>query len=147
MLAAWRNTFSQHEFNDPFNSPASSYSDSMSFTVDLLAYDLITDMAYTATFEHTSASVDGKPRTQTYAEKPTNGRSRITTATPSPKQTDLTARSTARKDCPNPNPHPHTARLLGRGRAVRLASSARQFRMFRGWPRQCRAVSVASLSG
>jgi ketosteroid isomerase-like protein len=42
-----------------------SFSDCASFEFELLAYDVVGDMAYTAGFEHTSASVDGQPRTYT----------------------------------------------------------------------------------
>ena len=42
-----------------------SRSDCRSFEFELLAYDVVGDMAYTAGFEHTSASVDGQPRTCT----------------------------------------------------------------------------------
>ena len=65
VLGAWRNAFGQQEIDDLFTYLANSFSDCMSFTVDLLAYDVIGDMAYTAAFEHTSVSVDGKPRTYT----------------------------------------------------------------------------------
>lgn len=34
-------------------------------TVELLAFDVVGDMAYTAGFEHTTASVDSEPRTYT----------------------------------------------------------------------------------
>ena len=41
------------------------FSDCTSYEFELLAYDVVGDMAYTASFEHTSASVDGQPRTYT----------------------------------------------------------------------------------
>jgi len=37
----------------------------MRFEFELLACDVVGDMAYTAGFEHTSASVDRRPRTYT----------------------------------------------------------------------------------
>ena len=42
-----------------------SFSDCTSFAFELQAYDVVGDMAYTAGLEHTSASVDGEPRTYT----------------------------------------------------------------------------------
>ena len=48
-----------------FTSLGNSFSDCSSFEFEWLAYDVVGDMAYTAGFEHTSASVDGHPRTYT----------------------------------------------------------------------------------
>ena len=42
-----------------------SFSDCTSYTFELQAYDVVGDMAYTAGLEHTSASVDGQPRSYT----------------------------------------------------------------------------------
>jgi ketosteroid isomerase-like protein len=39
-----------------------TFSDCTSYRFGLLAYDVIGDMAYTAGREHTSAAVDGRPR-------------------------------------------------------------------------------------
>ena len=36
-----------------------------SYSLELQAFDFVGDMAYTAGLEHTSASVDGQPRTYT----------------------------------------------------------------------------------
>ena len=44
---------------------ATNFSDCSSYVFELLAYDVVGDMAYTAGLEHTSASVDGEPRTYT----------------------------------------------------------------------------------
>lgn len=65
VLGAWRNAFGQQEIDDLFGYLANSFSNCTSFTVDVLGYDVSGDMAYTAAFEHTSASVDGQPRTYT----------------------------------------------------------------------------------
>ena len=45
-----------------------------SYSVELQAFDVVGDMAYTAGLEHTSASVDGRPRnnlraTQVYRQE------------------------------------------------------------------------------
>jgi ketosteroid isomerase-like protein len=65
VLGAWRNASGQQEVDELFTSLAKSFSDCTSFEFELLAYDVVGDMAYTAAFEHTSVSVDGQPRTYT----------------------------------------------------------------------------------
>lgn len=62
VLGAWRNAFGQQELNDLFTGLAKQFSDCTSYRFELLAYDVVGDMAYTAGLEHTSASVDGEPR-------------------------------------------------------------------------------------
>lgn len=42
-----------------------SFSNCTSFIIEVLSYEVIGDVAYTAGLEHTSASVDGEPRTYT----------------------------------------------------------------------------------
>jgi len=63
VLGAWRNAHGQQEIDELFTALANSFSDCTSYAFDLQAYDVVGDMAYTAGLEHTSASVDGKPRT------------------------------------------------------------------------------------
>jgi ketosteroid isomerase-like protein len=65
VLGAWRNADGQQELDELFRSLGESFSDCTSYELELLAYDVVGDMAYTAGFEHTSASVDGQPRTYT----------------------------------------------------------------------------------
>lgn len=65
VLGAWRNAHGQSELDELFTSLAASFSDCTSFAFELQASDVIGDMAYTAGFEHTSASVNGEPRTYT----------------------------------------------------------------------------------
>jgi ketosteroid isomerase-like protein len=65
VLGAWRNAYGQYELDELFTSLAASFSDCTSFAFELQAYDVIGDMAYTAGLEHTSASVNGEPRTYT----------------------------------------------------------------------------------
>lgn len=62
VLGAWRNAFGQHELDELFTGLAKQFSDCTSYRVELLAYGVTGDMAYTAGLEHTSASVDGEPR-------------------------------------------------------------------------------------
>jgi len=65
VLGAWRNAYGQEQLEDLFGSLADSFSDCESYRFELYAYDVVGTMAYTAGFEHTSASVDGKPRSYT----------------------------------------------------------------------------------
>jgi ketosteroid isomerase-like protein len=65
VLGAWRNANGQHEVEELFTFLGDSFSNCTSFAIEVVAYDVIGDMAYTAGLEHTSASVDGQPRTYT----------------------------------------------------------------------------------
>ena len=62
VLGAWRNAFGQQELDVLFAGLAKQFSNCTSYRFELLAYDVVGDMAYTAGLEHTSASVDGQPR-------------------------------------------------------------------------------------
>jgi ketosteroid isomerase-like protein len=62
VLGAWRNAHGQDELNELFTSLGRSFSDCTSYTFELQAYDVVGDMAYTAGLEHTSANVNGHPR-------------------------------------------------------------------------------------
>jgi ketosteroid isomerase-like protein len=63
VLGAWRNAYGQREVSELFTSLSNSFSDCTSFAIEVQAYDVIGDMAYTAGLEHTSVLVDGEPRT------------------------------------------------------------------------------------
>ena len=65
VVGAWRNAHGRDELEDLFDSLADSFSDCTSYRFELYAHAVVGDMAYTAGFEHTSASVDGQPRTYT----------------------------------------------------------------------------------
>ena len=65
VLGAWRNARGQEEIDELFTALGTSFSECTSYAFDLQAYDVVGDMAYTAGLEHTSASVDGQPRTYT----------------------------------------------------------------------------------
>ena len=62
VLGAWRNAFGQQELDELFAGLAKQFSNCTSYRFELLAYEVVGDMAYTAGLEHTSASVDGQPR-------------------------------------------------------------------------------------
>jgi ketosteroid isomerase-like protein len=65
VLGAWRNASGQREVDELFAFLGDSVSNCTAFDIEVLAYDVVGDMAYTAALEHTSASVDGQPRTYT----------------------------------------------------------------------------------
>ncbi|MEJ1194398.1 nuclear transport factor 2 family protein [Pseudarthrobacter sp. NPDC055928] len=65
VLGAWRNAHGQQELDGLFTALAAGFSDCASYEFELLAYDVVGNMAYTAGLEHTSASVNGAPRTYT----------------------------------------------------------------------------------
>ncbi len=65
VLGALRNAQGQAELDELFTALGSAFSDCTSYTFELQAYDVVGDMAYTAGFEHTSASFNGQPRTYT----------------------------------------------------------------------------------
>jgi ketosteroid isomerase-like protein len=65
VLGAWRNANGLHEVNELFTLLGNSFSDCTSYATEIVAYDVVGDMAYTAGLEHISASVDGQPRSYT----------------------------------------------------------------------------------
>lgn len=65
VLGAWRNAVGTSEVDELFTALEGSFSACTSYRFELLAADVVGDMAYTAGLEHISASVDGQPRTYT----------------------------------------------------------------------------------
>lgn len=65
VLGAWRNAHGQRELDELFAALGASFSDCTSYRFEPVSYDVVGDMAYTEGLEHTSASVDGRPRTYT----------------------------------------------------------------------------------
>ncbi|MGN6636275.1 MAG: nuclear transport factor 2 family protein [Oryzihumus sp.] len=65
VLGAWRNAFGQGQLGELFTDLAAGFSDCTSYALELQASDVVGDMAYTVCLEHTSASVEGTPRTYT----------------------------------------------------------------------------------
>ncbi|MCT9092462.1 DUF4440 domain-containing protein [Streptomyces sp. ASQP_92] len=65
VLGAWRNACGQREINELFTALAETFSTCTSYEFELMSYDVVGDMAYTAGMEHTSTSVGGEPRTYT----------------------------------------------------------------------------------
>ena len=65
ILGAVRNAHGQEELDELLSALGKRFSDCTSYAFELLAFDVVGDMAFTAGFEHTSTSVDGQPRTYT----------------------------------------------------------------------------------
>jgi len=65
LLGAWKNASGQQEVDELFAHLAESISDCTSYELELLEAEVRGDTAYTVGFEHTSASVNGVPRTYT----------------------------------------------------------------------------------
>lgn len=65
ILGAWRQARGLRELEEVFSYLEVSFSDCTSYSFELQEYDVVGDMAYTSGLEHSSVSVDGKPRTYT----------------------------------------------------------------------------------
>ena len=65
MLGSWKSTTNRAETTELFESLAETFSDFASYSFDLVAADVVGDMAYTVGYEHTQASINGEPRTYT----------------------------------------------------------------------------------
>ena len=65
VLGAWKNACGQHELDALFAHLAESFSDCVSYELEIVEAEVLGDAAYTVGLEHTSASVDGVPRTYT----------------------------------------------------------------------------------
>src|SRR6476661_3416727 len=59
VLGAWRNAIGQQDVQELFAFLGDSFSNCTASSIEVLACDVVGDMAYTASLEHTSASVDG----------------------------------------------------------------------------------------
>ena len=65
VLGASKNASGQQELDELFADLADRFSDCRSYEFELLEAEVLGDAAYTAGFEHASASVNGVPRTYT----------------------------------------------------------------------------------
>jgi ketosteroid isomerase-like protein len=65
VFGAWKNVDGQEELAALFHALEQDFSDCRSFSLELVAADVVGDAAYTVGFEHTQASVRGEPRTYT----------------------------------------------------------------------------------
>ena len=65
VLGAWKAGTGQQEVGELFRRLEDSFSECTSYALDVVAADVSGDMAYTVGYEHTSASINGEPRTYT----------------------------------------------------------------------------------
>jgi ketosteroid isomerase-like protein len=65
VLGAWKSANGQEELRELFRHLEASFSDCTSYSHDIVAADVVGDMAYTVGYEHTQASVNGEPRRYT----------------------------------------------------------------------------------
>src|SRR5919107_240850 len=62
VLGAWRSAAGQEELRDLFYSFAETFSNCTSHVYEVVAADVVGEMAYTAGYEQTQVSVNGEPR-------------------------------------------------------------------------------------
>jgi ketosteroid isomerase-like protein len=65
VLGAWKSGTGRNEAGAIFRELEKSFSDCTSYTHDVVAADVMGDMAYTVGYEHTQARVNGHPRRYT----------------------------------------------------------------------------------
>ena len=65
ILGAAGNVYGQRGVDVAFAWLEKSFSDCTSYVFEVMAYDVVGDMAYTAGLEHTSTSMNGEPRSYT----------------------------------------------------------------------------------
>jgi ketosteroid isomerase-like protein len=65
VFGAWKSANGQAEVTGLFRHLETRFSDCRSYSYELVAADVIGDMAYTVGYEHTQASVGGEPRSYT----------------------------------------------------------------------------------
>jgi ketosteroid isomerase-like protein len=62
VLGAWQSATGQRELGELFGQLEASFSNCTSYAHEIIAADVIGDMAYTVGYEHTQASINGEPR-------------------------------------------------------------------------------------
>jgi ketosteroid isomerase-like protein len=65
VFGAWQNAIGQQEVGALFGMLEDSFTGCTSYSFELVAADLVGDMAYTVGYEHTEAVVNGEPRKYT----------------------------------------------------------------------------------
>ena len=65
VLGAWKSATNYPQAKELFNSLEETFSDCTSFSFELVASDVVGDLAYTVGYEHTQASVNGEARRYT----------------------------------------------------------------------------------
>ena len=65
VLGAWRNATNRAELIEAFEELSTSFSNCADYAFDLIAFNVLGEMAYSVGYERVSASIDGQPRTFT----------------------------------------------------------------------------------
>ena len=65
VLGSWKSATNYAEATELFEALAKTFSGFASYSFDLVAADVVGEMAYTVGYEHTQASINGEPRTYT----------------------------------------------------------------------------------
>ncbi|WP_394550627.1 nuclear transport factor 2 family protein [Agromyces sp. MMS24-JH15] len=65
VFGAWRSAVGRAALVEAFDAVARNFSDCSAWEFDLIAYDVVGDMAYTVGYERITASIDSEPRTFT----------------------------------------------------------------------------------
>jgi ketosteroid isomerase-like protein len=63
VLGAWKSATGQREVSDLFGQLEGTFSNCTSYSQEIIAAEVIGDVAYTVGYEHTQASINGEPRT------------------------------------------------------------------------------------
>src|SRR5436190_8429649 len=62
VLGAWRSALGQEEMRELFHALAGTFSECKSHIYDIVSAEVSGDMAFTAGYERTQASINGEPR-------------------------------------------------------------------------------------
>ncbi len=62
VLGAWKSAVGRTEIDELFSTLEQTFSDCTSYRYDIVAADVIGNLAYTVGYEHTEATVNGEPR-------------------------------------------------------------------------------------
>ena len=62
VLGAWRSAVGQEKVRDLFHNLADTFSNCTSPAYEIVAADVVADIAFTAGYERTQASINGEPR-------------------------------------------------------------------------------------
>jgi Domain of unknown function (DUF4440) len=65
VMGAWKSASDYPEVNALFKELEGTFSDCTSYSFELVAADVLGDMAYTVGYEHTQASINGEPSAYT----------------------------------------------------------------------------------
>jgi ketosteroid isomerase-like protein len=65
VFGAWKNAVGPHEVQELFSALEQRFSDCKSYDFEIVAADVVGDVAYTVGYEHVQATVGGEPRTFT----------------------------------------------------------------------------------